>query len=163
MEQARAATASDVAILMALSASAQGEVEPQRGGRLLVDSIVTPGVPPAEAWRAAVADADRFVALGTLDEVEVGFATARCDTGGSEPRGIVEIIYVEPSARQVGVGEVMVDAILAWCTERGCRGVDAPALPGSRPAKAFFEEHGFVARLLIMHRALPAAPTGDHD
>ena len=32
--------------------------------------------------------------------------------------------------------------------------MDAPALPGSRPAKAFFEDNGFVARLLVMHRPL---------
>ena len=77
--------------------------------------------------------------------------------------GVVETIYVEPSARQVGVGEVMVAAILQWCAERGCRGVDAPALPGSRPAKAFFEDHGFVARLLIMHRVLPDTPAATDD
>ena len=41
--------------------------------------------------------------------------------------------------------------------------MDAPALPGSRPAKAFFEDHGFVARLLVMHRPLPDAPDGDDD
>ncbi len=163
MEQARAATAADVPMLTALWASAQDEMEAHRGGRLLVESIVSPGVRPEQAWRGAVADPDRFVTLGTLDGVEVGFATARCDTSGSQPRGIIESIYVEPSARQVGVGEAMVDAILQWCAERGCRGVDAPALPGSRPAKAFFEEHGFVARLLIMHRVLPDTPTSDHD
>jgi GNAT superfamily N-acetyltransferase len=163
MEQARAATAADVSILTALWAAGRGEIEAHRGGRLLVDSIVSPGVLPEQAWRAAVADPDRLVTVGTLDGVEVGFATARCDTAGSQPRGIVETIYVEPAARQVGVGEVMVDAILKWCAERGCRGVDAPALPGSRPAKAFFEDHGFVARLLIMHRVLPDAPAGDDD
>ncbi len=93
--------------------------------------------------------------LGTVDGIEVGFALARCQLVGGQPMGVVEAIYVEPAARQVGVGEAMVEAVLAWCAGRGCHGVDAPALPGSRPAKAFFEEHGFVARLLVMHRPLP--------
>jgi GNAT superfamily N-acetyltransferase len=163
MEQARAATAADVSILTALSAAAHDEIATHRGGALLVDSILSPGVLPEQAWRAAVADPDRLVTLGVLDGVEVGFATVRCDTGGSQPRGVVETIYVEPSARQVGIGEVMVAAILQWCAERGCRGVDAPALPGSRPAKAFFEDHGFVARLLIMHRVLPDTPAATDD
>ncbi len=105
----------------------------------------------------ALADADRLVVVGTLDTVEVGFALARCAVVGLTPIGIVDALYVEPAARQVSVGEAMVDAIVEWCERRGCRGVDAPALPGSRPAKAFFEDHGFVTRLLVMHR--PLTPT----
>ncbi len=33
-------------------------------------------------------------------------------------------------------------------------GVDTLALPGHRAAKNFFEESGFTARALVMHRAL---------
>jgi hypothetical protein len=49
----------------------------------------------------------------------------------------------------------MIELVVAWCAARGCAGVDAPALPGNRPAKAFFEDNGFVARLLVMHQPLP--------
>ena len=51
--------------------------------------------------------------------------------------------------------------VVAWCRERGCLGIDAAALPGSRATKNFFEESGFSARLLVMHHALgePAAPS----
>ena len=87
----------------------------------------------------------------------VGFASAKCDRARQHPIGVIEAIYVEPSARLVGVGEAMLDVVVAWFAERGCQGVDAPALPGSRPAKAFFEDHGFVARLLTMHHPLPAS------
>ena len=68
---------------------------------------------------------------------------------------------MEPEGREVGVGETLVGAVLAWCREHGCEGVDATALPGHRAAKNFFEEQGFVARSLTMYRGLPAA--GDED
>lgn len=130
---------------------------------MLIDTIVGQGRSLEQAVIDALEDDDRLVVLGTLDGVEVGFATARCEAVGDHQLGTIESIYVEPSGREVGVGEAMVDAIMDWCAGRGCGGIDAPALPGSRPAKAFFEEHGFVARLLVMHRALPEPSTGDRD
>jgi GNAT superfamily N-acetyltransferase len=160
MEGARIATAADALILSSLLAQAQREVEVERGGSLLVESVFNPSRSPEEALRDALADGDRLVVVGTLDEVQVGFALSRYQVVGLTPIGTIEAIYVEPAARQVGVGEAMVDTITDWCNRRGCRGMDAPALPGSRPAKAFFEDHGFVARLLVMHRPL-AGPAAD--
>jgi GNAT superfamily N-acetyltransferase len=133
------------------------EIEGQRGAALLVAG--TAGDQSLEkTLEQSLADPDRLLVLGTMDGVEVGFASARRDQLPGGPIGVIETIYVEPSARQVGVGEVLVEAIVAWCSDRGCVGIDAPALPGSRPAKAFFEDHGFVARLLVMHHRLPVGP-----
>jgi hypothetical protein len=46
------------------------------------------------------------------------------------------------------------EAVLAWAGERGCVGVDALALPGSRETKNFFESFGLVARAIVVHRDL---------
>jgi GNAT superfamily N-acetyltransferase len=127
---------------------------------LLVNSVFSPNRSADELFLDALADSDRLVVIGTFDAVAVGFALARSQVVGLTPIGNVEAIYVEPAARQVGVGEAMVEAITEWCARRGCRGVDAPALPGNRSAKAFFEDNGFVARLLVMHRPL-AGGTAD--
>jgi len=67
---------------------------------------------------------------------------------------VVGELGVEPEARAVGVGEALLTEILAWADAAGCVGVDAPALPGHRQAKNFFEAHGFTARVLTMHRTL---------
>ena len=37
---------------------------------------------------------------------------------------------------------------------RACIGADALALPGNRATKNFFEQNGFVARSIVMHRPL---------
>ena len=49
----------------------------------------------------------------------------------------------------------MLEAIVAWGTDRGAVGVDAIVLPGARDTKNFFETFGLKARALVVHRALP--------
>ena len=156
MEEARPATAADVPRLTALGEMARAEVSGQRGGALLLAGMAAgPGV--ADMVAAAERDPDRIVVMGTTYGAEVGFVAAHCDRTPSPPLGVIDVIYVEPPARMVGVGEAMIDLVVAWCARRGCAGVDAPALPGSRATKAFFEDSGFVTRLLVMHHPLLGA------
>jgi ribosomal protein S18 acetylase RimI-like enzyme len=63
-------------------------------------------------------------------------------------------LYVDPGAREVGVGELLADACLEWCGARGCRGVDALVLPGNRATKNFFEGLGLTARAIVVHKSL---------
>jgi GNAT superfamily N-acetyltransferase len=153
MEEARPATAADVPRLAALSEMARAEVAGQRGGALLLAGMAG-GPRVAELVAAAQRDPDRIAVVGTTYGAEVGFVSAHCDRTSSPPLGVIDVIYVEPAARMVGVGEAMIDLVVAWCARRGCAGVDAPALPGSRATKAFFEDTGFVTRLLVMHHPL---------
>ncbi len=155
------ATAADIPALATLWGMAEAELDGQRGGALLAGSMVSPE-PRDLALRMVLDDDERLIVLGTLDAVEVGFASVRRDQARREPVGVIEAIYVEPAARLVGVGEAMVDLVSSWCAARGCRGIDAPALPGNRAAKAFFEDHGFVARLLVMHHPLAEPAAGEH-
>jgi GNAT superfamily N-acetyltransferase len=152
VESARVATTADLDFVAELWARAVEELDGQRGGALLAGDLYR--ADPRADLQSAFEDPDRLVVIGKLDDVPVGFASARCDRGRREPVGIIEIVYVDPPARQVGVAEAMVEVVTGWSAELGCVGVDAPALPGSRSAKAFFEDNGFVARLLIMHRAV---------
>jgi GNAT superfamily N-acetyltransferase len=154
MEGARPATSDDLEELAALWAEAIADLDGRRGGARLADSLAHPE--PIEQWvEAALGDEQRRLVVGTLDAVVVGFGSAHLETARREPLGVIEVLYVEPAARAVGVGEAIMTDIVRWCAAQGCVGVDAPALPGSRPAKAFFEDHGFVTRLLVMHHALP--------
>jgi GNAT superfamily N-acetyltransferase len=67
-------------------------------------------------------------------------------------RGILDACFVETGARGVGVGRLLLDAVLSWVEARGAHGMDGTALPGDRAAKNFYESAGFKARLLTMHR-----------
>jgi GNAT superfamily N-acetyltransferase len=160
VETARLATASDIDALAALWELSVAELDGQRGGALLAGSLDRKDLRGFLA--GALNDPDRAMALGLIDDVAVGLASVVADRTQPEPVGVLEVIYVEPTARQVGVAEAMLETVLGWCRGVGLVGVDAPALPGNRAAKAFFEGQGFLARLLIMHRAV-GAPVEDDD
>jgi GNAT superfamily N-acetyltransferase len=104
---------------------------------------------------ALVARDDAALLVGTYDDVVVGFGAAHVEVLRDGSRlGVVDEIYVEPEARAVGVGELLVQQLVDFCRAAGCGGVDATALPGHRQAKNFFERAGFSARLLVMHKSL---------
>lgn len=131
--------------------AARDEVLGQRGGaQLLADTALAAGEAP-EVIRRYAGERRRLAVAGCFEESVVGFALASA-SDRARSRVQLDAIYVEPAARGVGVGDAMMAAVLAWATQEGCEGVDAPALPGNRAAKAFFEGQGFTARLLVMHR-----------
>jgi GNAT superfamily N-acetyltransferase len=158
MEAARLATAADLARIAELSGGAIDELRPQRGGSIWSRREARDG--PLDVL--PVGDSAPIVLAGTIDDVVVGYAVARIEQlrdGGL--LALVDDLYVEPDARGVGVGEVLMDWLVAWATEAGCVGIDAMVLPGNRAAKNFFERFGLTARAIVVHRSLgPAAEAG---
>lgn len=158
METARPAAEDDLAALARLWEEAVAELDGQRGGWALAGSLWRPDLPAFLAL--ALTDPDRFLAVGELDATPVGLASLWADRSRREPLGQLELIFVEPEVRQEGVAEAMLSLVVARCEEWGMAGLDAPALPGNRAAKSFFETQRMQARLLVMHRPLGAPPVG---
>lgn len=154
MESARPATVDDIDRILELSRALRAEMGAQRGGELwwrTHDPVEHHG----PGLRALLGYDDDCLLVGTVDTEVVGYAIARSHRlPDGAHLAIVGELFVEPAAREVGVGEALVGAILAWAEDRGCVGLDATALPGNRAAKNFFETHGFTARSLTMHRPL---------
>ena len=108
--------------------------------------------PIEHGLEALLEDTNARMVVATIDEVVVGYAVVRLEhLGDGSVLGVIDDIFVEEGARQVGLGEAMINDLMAWCEERGCVGMDAMALPGHRATKNFFEESGFTARKLVMH------------
>jgi ribosomal protein S18 acetylase RimI-like enzyme len=100
-------------------------------------------------------DARTRVVVGTLDQAVIGFAMCHVvDDGDQGRRGVLDACYVEPGARGVGVGRLLLESLVSWLEARGCEGVDGVALPGDRGAKNFYESAGFKARMITMYRAM---------
>ena len=157
-EAVRSATPDDLPAIVGLVEALRAELTPMRGGRIWAVREARPG-PPDEVYGALLTDPSACVVVGTLDDVVVGFGVVTIEPledGGK--LGVVAELFVDPEGRAVGVGETMLEAMVAFCTREGCVGVDAFALPGHRAAKNFFEESGFVARAIVMHHAFE---TGD--
>lgn len=154
MEGVRPATDADLPRLAELVREAVEEQAEARGGPVWAQREARE-VPADDSLRAALADPDQLVLAGTIDDAVLGYAVARTERlRDGSLLGIISDVYVEHGAREIGLGEVLVDRIVAWCTDRGCRGIDALALPGNRSTKNFFESFGFTARAIVVHRRL---------
>ena len=154
-EGCRTASVDDVSRLAALAEQAVAELRPGRGGEVWSRTQAR-RAPFEPRFTAEIADPTTLVLVGTLDGSVVGYAVVHEQAladGGS--LGVIDDLYTEPLARGVGVGEQLMDALLAWCTERGFQGVDGLALPGDRHTKNYFEANGLVARAIVVHRVLP--------
>lgn len=147
----RRASEHDVDDLVRLWQLALDEMQQFRGGALY-------GVrearsrPVDRSFTAELRSDDHATWVGALDGVTLGFASVRAERLQDARRlAVIEELFVEPEARAIGLGEKIMDEVLAWSSERDCVGVDAYALPGARDTKNFFEMSGFTARLLVMH------------
>ncbi len=154
MENARRATIADLLELEQLAREAIDELRPTRGGDMWVQTLGR-HEPLAESFQTDLTDPGRLVVVGTIDDTIVGYAMVRLQgLPDGRPLGVVDDLFTHPEARGVGVGEVMMDELIAWCRERHCIGIDAVVLPGNRHTKNFFETFGLTARAILVHRSL---------
>jgi GNAT superfamily N-acetyltransferase len=153
-ESARTFAPADVAAVVPLVVAAGDEKRQQKGGPLWFRRERRWRDPEPELLAALGAD-DHEVAVGTIDDVIVGYGVVRAERlGDGSLLGVIEDIYVDPEARSIGVGEALMDHLIDWCRAQGCFGVDSLALPGDRATKNFFESFGLVARAIVVHRPL---------
>jgi GNAT superfamily N-acetyltransferase len=156
VDLARPATDADLPAVAALARDAIAELAPQRGGELW--QAVMARTEPIEAGLAAdlalAPDRGQLV-VATIDDVVVGYGFVRLDRlGDGRTLATISDLFVDLGARGIGLGEAMMDLLVATARAAGAIGVDSIALPGARETKNFFETFGLKARALIVHRPL---------
>jgi len=153
-EGTRLATDDDLPRLVELAGEAIEELRQGRGGEVWARHAARPA-PYEPVLRAQITDPGHQVLVGTVDGVVMGYGVATSQVLADGGRlGIVTDLYTDPGTRELGIGEAMMDALIAWCRDQGCFGVDSLALPGDRHTKNFFESFGLVARAIVVHRSL---------
>jgi ribosomal protein S18 acetylase RimI-like enzyme len=154
MESARMAVASDLPAVVDLAQRIETELASVRGGRELLGRERPAGT-VENRLRAAIDDPTSIVVVGTYDGVVLGYGLAVTeDLAGGRRLAFITDLAVDPEARRVGIGEAMMDLLVAEASSRACSDVDSWALPGDRDTKNFFESYGLKARLLTVHRRL---------
>ena len=155
-EGCRPARTADVPRVAELNRAVIEELAPMRGGAVWQAREARPE-PIEDGILQLLDDPDARVLVATIDGVVVGYAVAHVEQlRDGSVLGVVDDIFVEEGARQIGLGELMIGDLTAWARERKCLGMDAMALPGHRASKNFFEESGFTARQLVMHHRFEA-------
>ena len=156
VEAVRAATDGDGARLAELAGEMAVAAAAQRGA----SEVIAPGWDEPlgdhlRRWLPGAGVTGHGAWVGTFDGLVCAFALAHVEErDGDRPRGVLDVCFVEPATRGVGLGRLLLDTCLAWMTTQGCAGVDGSAFPGDRSAKNFYEGAGFKARLLTMYRPL---------
>lgn len=69
-------------------------------------------------------------------------------------------VFVEPDAREIGIGDALLNECLAYLRQHGAVWLSASALPGDRAMKNLFERHGLVAQTIIVGKSLSDPSTG---
>lgn len=150
----RVATVDDIDIVMAMYRHLSDEQEALRPLWPLADGLAEPATPALEE---ILGDEDSLLLVGEIDGYPLGFLWARVEPllpqADGEDVGVIRLIFTDPEARGVGVGDAMITQALAELRSRGLRYFDARVSPGHRNAKNFFESNGFSARLIVMHHA----------
>ena len=98
---------------------------------------------------APTGDELRLVA-GVGDTVFATLIATHADTA----RWFVTHVYVEPEAREIGIGDSILQYAMSEITARGGRWLGGQALPGDRAMKNLFERNGLVAHTIWVGKKL---------
>lgn len=125
-----------------------------RGGEL--DILLRGRAEPIEASFGADIDSpNHYVLVATADDLPSGYLVAEeIELRSGDTLFRVVDLWVHPSTRGIGLGSALLNNALEIAGSRGCRGIDARALPGDRITKNFFESFGLVARTIEVFRSL---------
>ena len=67
---------------------------------------------------------------------------------------VINHVYVIPDAREVGLGDSLLQALMAELRSQGVEKIEGQALPGDRSMKNLFERHGLIAQTIIVGKTL---------
>jgi GNAT superfamily N-acetyltransferase len=140
----RKAVETDALPLHLLELDAREEVQQFRGHlALLSESVLV-----AENWLQLVASIDHSVLVAEVAQQVVAYICAELD----DTRLVCSVtqIFVDPQARQLGIGAHLVANTANIARDYGCTRLDACALPGDRKMKNLFERVGMPARLIVV-------------
>ena len=134
----RRLAADEAALLRDLRLRALRDAPMAFGSTLAREEAFTPDV---WATRAAAGAAGVEQVL-FVAEPEAGLAMGRLDDEDPEVAGLYAI-WVGPQARGTGAGRALVEAVIAWATERGARRLTTSVTEGNAAGAALYAAAGF--------------------
>lgn len=74
----------------------------------------------------------------------------------------ISLVFVEQEAREMGIGDALVQHALAQISQLKGKWISAQAQPGDRSLKNLFERHGLVAQTITVGKSLIDPSTEEH-
>jgi GNAT superfamily N-acetyltransferase len=144
----RDAVSTDVASLRTLEDFAFESLNAYRGLTQLLE--VSPRI--GNEWDEMLNDTKYRVLVGQSDETIHGYLLV--EIFHSLRKALIKQVYVDASARELGLGALMVESCEQIAREAGCTVLEGLALPGDREMKNLFERSSMSAQLLIVGKTL---------
>jgi GNAT superfamily N-acetyltransferase len=94
----------------------------------------------AESWSVQARDLPTFVAVD--DGRDVGMARCDIDTSDATTAWLISM-WVAPEMRRVGIGGVLVDAVIDWARSNGANRILLDVANDNAPAVALYDRKGF--------------------
>lgn len=138
----------DALALQLLEQDAREEIQQFRGHHALLSE--SPLV--ADKWLPIVASVEHSVLVADVADQVVAYICAEINRATSVCS--VTQIFVDPQARQLGIGARLVGETANIARGYGCTRLDACALPGDRKMKNLYERVGMPARLIVASTTL---------
>lgn len=145
LASSRPAGAADIDVIVRLAGLGVVELDPTRGGALMLHHDLGQVGAPARYMHALEGELEHLI-VGAVDGIVVGFGRASIATSSAATVCLIEELFVHPNARGVGVAARILDDLRAWAVENRCGFIESHVLPGNRAAKNFFERLGMVTR-----------------
>ena len=143
----RPATRDDIESLVRLQAAARDGLTDVRGGRLRLREC-----PVITEWAGLLSNDAVVVLVATLVDVVLGYMVLMLRP--EIDRGVITHAFVEEGARELGLGDTMVEHAIMAVRAAGLPGIEAVALPGDRDTKNLYERAGLTARKLTVYKSL---------
>ena len=144
----RSASEEDVSAIVDLAKEARSEIAQFRGHEQLLEVWTL----TEQQWATAITSNKNIVLVALSSMSIVGYAKGDIDDKGAIC--LVSHVFVDPQARQLGIGAGLVGETARFAKSKGCQTLDAVALPGDRKMKNLYERIGMPARLLIASKTL---------
>lgn len=144
----RDAASTDVASLQTLEGFAFESLNAYRGLTQLLE--VSPRI--GNEWAEMLIDTKYRVLVGQSEETIHGYLLV--EIFHSLRKALIKQVYVDASARELGLGALMLECCEQIARAAGCTVLEGLALPGDREMKNLFERSSMSAQLLIVGKTL---------
>lgn len=145
LEEVRPIGPADAHLLGVLEEAFRTQVGGARGGAAWLAET-----PAVGDWSVLVDDPAHPAWAAAIDGLVVGYLEL-CMRGTVAE---VRQVYVQPEARELGLGDALLAAAIDTARAAGCTRLEGTALPGDRHTKNLYERAGVVARKIVVSTGL---------
>ena len=152
-ETARLADLNDEQYFTDLFTAARMEISSYKGFELW-NQLESVGNLPEVAFKEFIGDSQKAIVIGENDNCPLGYMLIELVSIDDKFATNIHEVFVDANAREVGIGEAIMDFTIDWSRTNGAAHIMGRAFPGNRATKNYFERFRITARLIQVFKEL---------